>query len=69
MRRAIPERDYSGEPEVTHDEQALIAADQMIDTFEQGRFDISLDDALAAVGTALEQRAARARRLEENIEE
>jgi len=63
------EPDYEGGPEMSPDEEAIVAADQMIDTFVQGRFDIKLDDALAAMGTALEQRAARAHRLEEKTEE
>ena len=59
------EPDYSGEPEVSHDEQAIIAADQIIDTFEQGNFDVALQDALGAIGVALKQRAARSGRLAE----
>ena len=44
------------------DEEAAVAADQMIAAFEEGNFDISLEDALAAMGVALKQRAARAHR-------
>ena len=56
------EPDYSGEPEASYGAQAIMAADQMINTFMQGKFDIKLDDALAAMGTALAQRSARAHR-------
>ena len=59
------EPDYEGEPEMSHDEEAAVAADQMIATFEEGNFDISLDDALLAIGAALAQRAVKSRRLEE----
>jgi len=64
-----PEPDYSGEPEMSRDEEAAVAADQMIAAFEEGNFDISLDDALIAIGAALKQRAVRSRRLEEKTEE
>ena len=56
------EPDYEGGPEMSPDEEAAVAADQMIAAFEEGNFDISLEDAVAAMGVALKQRAARAHR-------
>jgi len=56
------EPDYEGQPEMSPDEEATVAADQMIAAFEEGNFDISLDDALLAIGAALKDRAVRSRR-------
>ena len=63
------EPDYEGEPEMSRHEEAIVAADQMIAAFEEGNFEIELGDAMAAMGAAMEQRAARAHRSEENTEE
>ena len=56
------EPDYEGEPEMSRDEEAAVAADQMIAAFEEGNFDISLEDALLAIEVVLKQRAVRSRR-------
>jgi len=56
------EPDYEGGPEMSPDEEAIVAADQMIAAFEEGNFEISLEDAVAAMGVAGEQRVARAHR-------
>ena len=56
------EPDYEGEPEMSSDEEAAVAADQMIAAFEEGNFDISLEDAVLAIEVALKQRAVRSRR-------
>jgi len=56
------EPDYEGGPEMSPDEEAIVAADQMIAAFEEGNFGISLEDAVAAMGVAGQQRVARAHR-------